>query len=63
MWTLDDLRHHYGEAYKIEYQRGRWLAARRDDGQLLTADGPEQLLGLIRDDYQKAPVPRDLPRG
>jgi hypothetical protein len=42
------------------YRRGRWTAARRDNGRVLAADEPERLLVLIRQDYARQPVPRDL---
>ena len=45
------------------YQRGRWTAQRRDDGRVLEAGEPEQLLAVIREDYAKDPVPRGLPGG
>jgi hypothetical protein len=56
---LDDLRWHYGEAYLIELIGGRWIAQRRDSHATMSAEGPDQLLGLIRADYAAHPVPRD----
>ncbi len=58
---LDDLRWHYDEAYLIEYfpGPGRWVAQRRDSHGTMSADGPGQLLDLIRADYAAHPVPRD----
>jgi hypothetical protein len=38
---------------------GRWLAQRRDDGQTLTAPGPEELRELITEDYGAQPVSRE----
>ena len=35
---------------------GQWLAQRRDDGQTLTAGGPEELRTLIIEDYTARPV-------
>ena len=57
--ALDDLRWHYGEAYLIELIGGRWIAQRRDSHATMSADSPDQLLGLIRADYAARPVPRD----
>jgi hypothetical protein len=60
---MDDLAgliYHWGSAYKITYHRGVWTAARRDNGGTLTAGTAGELLKLIRDDYGRAPVPRDL---
>jgi hypothetical protein len=61
--SLESLRWHWGSAYRIVYQRGRWTAQRRDDGRVLEAGEPEQLLAVIREDYAKDPVPRGLPGG
>jgi hypothetical protein len=61
--SLESLRWHWGSAYRIAYRRGQWTAERRDDGRVLEAGGPEQLLAMIREDYAKDPVPRDLPEG
>ena len=49
------LCHHYGEAYEINMQRGRYEARRRDDGSALTADSADALLDLIRADYAERP--------
>ena len=57
--ALDDLRWHYGEAYLIELIGGRWVAQRRDSHATMSADSPDQLLGLIRADYTARPVPRE----
>ena len=58
---LAELRHHWGEAYDIFADRGdRWRARRRDGrGAWLVARDPEQLLALLRADYQRDPVSRD----
>jgi len=62
VWTLDDLRWHWGDAYRIAHPRpDRWMAARRDDGTVLMAAAPDQLRDLINRDYLARPVPRDLP--
>ncbi|MGP7996717.1 MAG: hypothetical protein ACLPKI_05205 [Streptosporangiaceae bacterium] len=62
-WTLDELRHHWGEAYEIT-DRPRWRARRRDGkGGWLTAEDVEALVEAIRLDYQADPVSRDLGRG
>jgi hypothetical protein len=57
--SLESLRWHWGSAYRIEYRRGRWTAQRRDDGRVLEAGEPEQLLAVIREDYRRRPVSRD----
>jgi hypothetical protein len=59
VWTLEELRHHWSGAYRFEHRRGRWTAQRRDDGHVLEADEPEQLLAVIREDYRRRPVSRD----
>ena len=59
-----DLRYlgcHWGQAYLISYWHGRYQAARKDDGTILAADTAEELLGLIRADYARNPVPRPRP--
>jgi len=57
--ALEDLRWHYGEAYLIRRIGGRWVAQRRDSHSTISAEGADQLLGLIRADYAAHPVPRD----
>ena len=56
---LADLQWHWGGAYLITGMSGRWLAQRRDDGQTLTAPGPEELAELITEDYGARPVSRE----
>jgi hypothetical protein len=59
MTALGDLQHHWGSAYMISHlEPDIWLAQRRDDYATLRAEGPEQLLYLIRQDYARKPVPR-----
>ncbi len=55
---LADLRHHWGSAYAISYSHGEWLAARRDNHEVLSAPDAETLRRRIRDDYRRRPVPR-----
>ena len=56
-WTLDELQHHFGEAYEIT----GWQAKRRDGkGEPITADDADTLAEAIRRDYAADPVPRDL---
>ncbi len=56
---LDDLRWHWGEAYKISYfEPDVWLAQRRDNNETLRSDSPVGLLDLIREDYRAHPVSR-----
>ncbi len=57
--ALADLRHHWGGAYKIGWRAGRWRAARRDDGSMVSADTAAGLLEQIRADYAARPVPRE----
>ena len=58
MIDLAYLVHHYGDAYLVNMRRGRYEAERRDDGTVLDAGTAEELLGLIREDYARRPVPR-----
>jgi hypothetical protein len=58
-WTLADLRHHWGGAYKITSTGPQaWHAFRRDGQGEIHADSPRCLLAGIRIDYATAPVPR-----
>jgi hypothetical protein len=54
------LIHHYGEAYEINMRRRQYEARRRDDGAVLTADGADALLDLIRAGYAARPVSRPI---
>ena len=56
---LADLQWDWGGAYLITGMSGRWLAQRRDDGQTLTAPGPEELRELITEDHGAQPVSRE----
>jgi hypothetical protein len=58
--ALDELMHHWGEAYEIGWDSDRgWHARRRDGlGGELTAAGPDGLLAVISADYRLRPVPR-----
>lgn len=56
---LEELRHHWSEAYSIMHGRDGWQAKRRDGrGGWLTAGTAEALYELIHADYRKRPVPR-----
>jgi len=56
---LDELRHHWGEAYDID---GMCTATRKDGkGAPLADPRPEGLRKQIQADYTAMPVPRDLP--
>lgn len=59
--SLNDLRYHWDEAYKIDYRPGEpgqpWRAERLDDHQVLTAASPSALRDRIIDDYTLRPVP------
>lgn len=61
--ALQDLQWHWGSAYLITGAAGHWIAMRRDNGQTLTASGPEELRELIVEDYEARPVARDLTPG
>jgi hypothetical protein len=50
---LDELRWHWGEAYLIDLVGSRWMAQRRDSHATMSADGPDELLGKIREDYRR----------
>lgn len=57
--VMEALEWNWGEAYKLAVTPGgAWTAARRDDGKVLSAKGPEQLKQLIFEDYSARPVPR-----
>lgn len=59
-WTLADLRWHYGDAYEITDRPG-WRARRKDGkGVWITAPSPKALIELIRSDYRRDPVSRDV---
>lgn len=53
------LDYHWGEAYKITWDRGTYHAVRRDNEQVISAKSPEALTRLIREDYKANPVPRE----
>ena len=57
---LDDLRFHWGSAYRVSYLPGHdlWIAQRADDGATLRADSADRLRDLIVADYTARPVPR-----
>lgn len=57
---LADLRHHWGEAYLIEYLGPDvWVAQRRDKSRsTIGAATAAELLEKIRADYATRPVPR-----
>jgi hypothetical protein len=57
--ALEELRHHWGEAYDIQQTGGvTWLAARRDGRGAVHANSPEDLEAAITADYKARPVPR-----
>jgi hypothetical protein len=59
---LEELRHHWGSAYRIGVRAGRWTAQRRDGkGRPLADREPGRLREKIAADYLASPVPRDLP--
>jgi hypothetical protein len=57
---LVDLRGHWGSAYEISLSHSQFIAARRDGQGVLTARSISELWRLIREDYRRNPVPRDL---
>jgi hypothetical protein len=57
---LTDLRNHWGTAYEISLSHSQFIAARRDGQGVITARSVAELWRLIREDYRRAPVPRDL---
>jgi hypothetical protein len=59
---LEELRHHWGSAYDIRLDGGRWTARRRDGKGGTPADPrAADLMERIAADYNADPVPRDLP--
>lgn len=58
---LEDLRENWGEAYKVNAAVGRWIAVRRDTGEVIWARSAEELRGKIRDDYREGPCPGSSP--
>ncbi len=60
--VLDEIRFHWGSAYRIAVIDGTWTAWRRDGrGGPLEDPLPGGLLRLIRADYVAMPVPRNAP--
>ena len=60
--VLDELRFHWGSAYNIGAASGAYTGRRRDGtGVPLTDALPEGLRLKIAADYERMPVPRDLP--
>ena len=56
---LSDLVWHWGSAYAIGHPApDTWFAQRRDGRGMLRAATPDELLSMIRSDYQVTPVPR-----
>ena len=57
--ALEQLQHHWGDAYDIKIADGVWQAWRRDGlGAPVEAAGPEELGTAILRDYGVRPVPR-----
>lgn len=52
---LDDLRHHWGSAFRIEFSYGRWRAEWRDGRSpaKLSAETDGELRQMIRDEYRR----------
>jgi hypothetical protein len=57
------LREDWGTAYEITREPGSskpYRAARRDSGEVLSAETPGELRALIRADYTTCPVSKDV---
>lgn len=58
-YSLDELIHHWGDAYGVTNpEDGVWLAQRRDTREMLRAADPDELWRMISRDYNARPVPR-----
>ena len=58
--ALGRLQWSWGSAYGIAGAWGAWVARRRDNGRLLSADSPDRLREMLLRDYQDQPVPREV---
>jgi hypothetical protein len=62
--ALEELRHHWGDAYSIMSGRDGYQAKRRDGrGGWIIRPTAEELFDAIRRDYDRRPVPRDCGGG
>jgi hypothetical protein len=60
--ALEELRFHWGGAYEIDVADEVYIARRRDGKSAPLTDAlPEGLRLQIVADYERMPVPRDLP--
>lgn len=58
-FALDELRHHWSDAYSILHGRDGYQAKRRDGrGGWIMRDTAEELFEAIHVDYERKPVPR-----
>ena len=58
--ALEELRHHWGDAYSIMSGRDGYQAKRKDGrGGWIMRPTAEELFGAIRADYLARPVPRN----
>jgi len=58
--ALEELRHHWGEAYSIMSGRDGYQAKRKDGrGGWIIRKTADELSEAIRKDYDANPVPRD----
>ena len=55
---LGELRYHWNGAYVINGSHGVWVATRTDNGQSVYAKSSVELWKVIREDYERCPVPR-----
>jgi hypothetical protein len=59
-WALDELRHHWGDAYSIMASRDGYRAKRKDGkGGWIIRATVDELWEAIRADYAARPVRRD----
>lgn len=57
---LEQLRHHWGDAYSVLHNRDGFQAKRKDGrGGWIIRQTADELFAAISDDYLKRPVPRD----
>jgi hypothetical protein len=57
---LADLRNHWGSAYEISIGHEQFIAVRRDGKGVIASSSVRELWRLIREDYNRNPVPRDI---
>ncbi len=55
---LEDLRHHWEDAYMFGWRAGQYWAMRRDNGAIMRHPDPAVLRREVRVDYTAKPVER-----